>query len=76
MTEELAIWLATKLDIFALRVRAGRRKHADIYYCAGWADGYKAAQADARKASRGPRLPAAVSFEPSEDAEPPMNETL
>lgn len=72
MTEELAIWLATKLDIFALRVRAGRRKHADTYYCAGWADGYKSAQADARKASRGPRLPVCVPFEPSEgvDAQP------
>jgi hypothetical protein len=48
----IAQWLAQRLDVFELRVRAGRRKNADVYYCAGWADGYKAAQKDARAASR------------------------
>lgn len=42
-------WLKQKLDVFELRVRAGRTKQGhDTYYCAGWADGYKAAQRDAR----------------------------
>ncbi len=48
---ELRNWLAKKLDVFELRVRAARTKRGtDIYYCAGWADGYKAAQRDARRA--------------------------
>jgi hypothetical protein len=74
MSEELAIWLVTKLDIFNLRVRAGKtkkgREHNDLYYSSGWADGYKAAQADARKASRGPRLP---RVEPAPDLEAFLN---
>jgi hypothetical protein len=46
-------WLKQKIDIFELRVRAGRtKKGTDTYYCAGWADGYKAAQRDARKAAK------------------------
>jgi hypothetical protein len=45
-------WLKKKFDVFELRVRAGRGKHRDTYYCAGWADGYKAAQRDARKSAR------------------------
>lgn len=46
-------WLKQRLDIFSLRVRAGRTKGAtDLYYCAGWAAGYKAAQKDARAALR------------------------
>ena len=48
---DLYNWLQKKLDTFELRVRAGRRKGGtDTYYCAGWADGYKAAQKDARRA--------------------------
>jgi len=47
-------WLKKTPDIFELRVRAGRGKHRDTYYCAGWADGYKAAQRDARKYAREP----------------------
>lgn len=47
----LTTWLAAKLDTFDLRVKAGKRKEGyDTYYCAGWADGYKAAQSDARAA--------------------------
>jgi hypothetical protein len=48
----LTNWLAQKLDTFELRVRAGRTKKGryDLHYCAGWADGYKAAQRDARRA--------------------------
>jgi hypothetical protein len=48
-------WLKQRLDTFELRVRAGRiakQGGRDVYYCAGWADGYKAAQKDARAASR------------------------
>lgn len=50
-------WLKQKLDIFELRVRAGKLGTADsvghdIYWCAGWAQGYKAAQRDARRADR------------------------
>lgn len=49
-------WLKQRLDVFELRVRGGRtkkgREHNDLYYSAGWADGYKAAQKDARAASR------------------------
>ena len=63
MTYELACWLAEKLDIFDLKVRAGKtkrgRENNDLYYSSGWAHGYKQAQADARRASRGPRLPKA-----------------
>lgn len=61
MTYELACWLAAKLDIFDLKVRGGKTKKGrannDLYYSSGWAHGYKQAQTDARKASRGPRLP-------------------
>lgn len=50
---QLGNWLGTQLDVFELKVRAGKRKEGhDSYYCAGWADGYKAAQKDARKADR------------------------
>ena len=49
---QIGNWLGTKFDLFELRVRASRGKNRDIYYCAGWADGYKAAQKDARKADR------------------------
>lgn len=63
MTYELACWLAAKLDIFDLKVRGGKTKKGrannDLYYSSGWAHGYKQAQTDARKASRGPRLPKA-----------------
>jgi hypothetical protein len=49
-------WSKQRLDTFELRVRAGRskkgRENNDLYYSAGWADGYKAAQKDARKALR------------------------
>lgn len=45
-------WLKKRFDVFDLRVRASRGKNRDSYYCAGWADGYKAAQRDARKAVR------------------------
>jgi hypothetical protein len=49
-------WLKQRLDIFELRVRGGKtkkgRENNDLYYCSGWADGYKAAQRDARAASR------------------------
>jgi hypothetical protein len=49
-------WLKQRLDRFELRVRGGRtkkgRENNDCYYSAGWADGYKAAQRDARAASR------------------------
>lgn len=46
-------WLKQKFDRFELRVRAGKTKEGhDTYYCAGWADGYKAAQRDARKSAR------------------------
>lgn len=49
----IAQWLKQRLDVFDLRVRAGRHANGrDIYYCAGWADGYKAAQKDARKAAK------------------------
>ena len=61
MTYELACWLAAKLDIFDLKVRGGKtkkgRENNDLYYSSGWAHGYKQAQTDARRASRGPRLP-------------------
>lgn len=50
---QLGNWLGTKFEQFELRVRAGRTKGGnDTYYRAGWADGYKAAQKDARKADR------------------------
>jgi hypothetical protein len=50
-------WLRQKLDIFELRVRAENTSEAaaanrDLYWCSGWAQGYKAAQRDARRASR------------------------
>jgi hypothetical protein len=50
----LTQWLKQRLDVFDLRVRASKCKayRHDIYYCSGWADGYKAAQCDARKALR------------------------
>lgn len=52
----LPAWLKQHLDKFDLRVRGGRIKERghDLYYCLGWADGYVAAQRDARKASRQP----------------------
>ena len=50
---ELRSWLAKKLDVFELRIRAaGLKRCHDMYYCAGWADGYKAAQRDARRADK------------------------
>lgn len=56
MTRPLISWLKQRLDTFELRVRGGRtkkgRENNDLYYSAGWADGYKAAQTDARAASR------------------------
>lgn len=54
-------WLKQKLDIFELRIRAGKQGIADsgrgrdIYWCAGLGQGYKAAQRDARRADREPR---------------------
>ena len=48
---ELRNWLAKKLDVFELLIRAaGTKRGTDTHYCAGWADGYKAAQRDARRA--------------------------
>lgn len=53
---KLEAWLKAKLDTFDLRVRGGRtkkgRENNDLYYSAGWADGYRAAQKDARAAAR------------------------
>jgi hypothetical protein len=53
---KLEQWLKAKLDISELRVRAGKSTLADsvghdTYWCAGYAQGYKAAQRDARRAS-------------------------
>lgn len=49
----LSQWLAQKMDEFELRVRAGRMKDGtNTYWCAGWARGYMAAKAEARKAAR------------------------
>ena len=52
----LSEWLKQRLDVFELRVRAYKTKEGkqsnDIYWNSGWAAGYKAAQRDARKASR------------------------
>lgn len=49
-------WLNQRLDVFELKVRGNKtkdgRKHNDIYWCSGWAAGYKAAQRDARKAAK------------------------
>lgn len=46
-------WLKKRLDIFELRVRASRlRDGRDMYWRAGWAAGYKAAQNAARIAYR------------------------
>lgn len=50
-------WLKRKLDIFELRARAGKSRlvdnvRHDTYWCAGWAQGYIAAQRDARRAAR------------------------
>lgn len=50
-------WLKRKLDIFELRVRASKSDLAhsvghDTYWCAGWAQGYMAAQRDARRSAR------------------------
>ena len=57
MNPRLSAWLDERLDVFDLRVRGGKtkkgRENNDLYYSAGWADGYKAAQREARAASRG-----------------------
>jgi hypothetical protein len=52
-------WLKQKLDMFELRVRAGKiivsgtRPGTDLYFCDGWARGYMAAQRDARRTYTG-----------------------